>query len=481
MQTGWRYRLASAGGALALTVLAVVLAANGTVQSVARLAPVLGLLPFDPAIGRELLFETTTTVAVVFAAFLPLFKPRPRRLLDTATLAQQRVLLAMVALAAIGYFDYTFALPRLTLVLTTGLLLVAMPLWFVAIRRRPLASSERVLIVGDDPETMADVLAVTDLPVLGYVSPPIPASAVGPRVASVTDGGTHEALSHLDCLGGLSRLDEVLVQYDVDTAVLAFAHPDRAEFFGALDSCYEHGVTAKVHRDHADAVLTTGFGESELVDIDLEPWDPLDHVLKRAFDVAFAGLALLVLSPVILVIALAIKAEDGGSVLYSQDRTASFGDTFTVAKFRSMVEDAESEGVQLSEEDWGGVDTRVTRVGRVIRPTHLDELPQLWAILVGDMSVVGPRPERPELDGEMEGDAAEWRSRWFVKPGLTGLAQIQGATGHDPETKLRYDVEYIRRQSFWFDVKIVIRQVYMVVQDAVVVALGGDPNAETDE
>jgi lipopolysaccharide/colanic/teichoic acid biosynthesis glycosyltransferase len=478
MQTGWRYRIASAGGALLLTVLAVVLAANGTVQSVARFVPVLGLLPFDPATGRELLFETATTLAVVFAAFLPLFKPRPRRLLDTATLAQQRVLGAVVALAAIGYFDYTFALPRLTLVLLTGILLVAMPLWFVAIRRRPAGSPDRVLIVGDDPDTMADVLAVTDLPVLGYVSPPIPASAAGPRVASVTDGGTHEGLSHLDCLGGLSRLDEVLVQYDVDTAVLAFAHPDRAEFFGALDSCYTHGVTAKVHRDHADAVLTTGFGESELVAIDLEPWDPLDHILKRAFDVAFAGLALLVLSPVILVIALAIKLEDGGSILYSQDRTASFGDTFTVAKFRSMVEDAESEGAQLSEEDRGGVDPRVTRVGRVIRPTHLDEIPQLWSILVGDMSVVGPRPERPELDGEMEVGAAEWRSRWFVKPGLTGLAQIQGATGHDPETKLRYDVEYIRRQSFWFDLKIVVRQVYMLVQDAVVVALGGDPNSD---
>ena len=481
MQTGWRYRVASAGGALLLTVLAVVVAAGGAVQSLAQFVPVLGLLPPDPAAGRELLFETATTLAVVFAAFLPLFKPRPRRLLDTATLAQQRVLLAMVALAAIGYFDYTFALPRLTLVLVTGLLLVAMPLWLVAIRRRPAGSPDRVVLVGDDAETMADVLEEVDLPVIGYVSPPFPYSGQGAVAVEATDGGTPAALSDLTNLGGLSRLNEVLVQYDVDTAVLAFARPDRAEFFGALDSCYEHGVTAKVHRDHADAVLTTGFGESELVDIDLEPWDPLDHVLKRAFDVAFAGLALLVLSPVILLVALAIKLEDGGSILYSQDRTASFGDTFTVAKFRSMVEDAEREGAKLSEEDRGGVDPRVTRVGRVIRPTHLDEIPQLWSILVGDMSVVGPRPERPELDGEMETGAAEWRSRWFVKPGLTGLAQIQGATGHDPETKLRYDVEYIRRQSFWFDVKIVIRQVYMVVQDAVVVALGGDPNADTDE
>ncbi|MFC7228005.1 sugar transferase [Salinirubellus salinus] len=473
MRTGWQYRLAAGGGAIVLTTLAVLIAANGTVQSIVRLVPVLGRLPLEPSTGRLLFLETATAVAVMFVTFIPLFKSRPRRLLDTATLSQQRVLLAMVALAAIGYFDYTFALPRLTLVLTTAILLVAMPGWFMLIRTRPSGSADRVLIVGDDPETIAEIHEVTDVPVLGYVSPPITYTSRGILDIEATDGGTPEALSHLTNLGGLSRLDEVLVQYDIDTAVLAFSHPDRAEFFGALDSCYEHGVTAKVHRDHADAVLTTGFGEDELVDIDLEPWDPVDHVLKRAFDIAFAGVALLILSPVILVIAFAVKLEDGGSVLYRQERTASFGDTFTVAKFRSMIENAEENGAKLSEEDRGGVDPRVTRVGRVIRATHLDEIPQLWSILVGDMSVVGPRPERPELDWKMEDGASKWRSRWFVKPGLTGLAQIQGATGHDPEKKLRYDVEYIRRQNFWFDVKIVIRQVYMVVQDAVV-ALGGD-------
>jgi lipopolysaccharide/colanic/teichoic acid biosynthesis glycosyltransferase len=176
----------------------------------------------------------------------------------------------------------------------------------------------------------------------------------------------------------------------------------------------------------------------------------------------------MMLSPVMLAIAVAIKLEDGGSVLYRQERTVAFGNTFDVYKFRSMVEDAESGSeAKLSEEDAGGVDPRVTRVGRFIRRTHLDEIPQLWSVLVGAMSVVGPRPERPELDTEMESGAGEWRSRWFVKPGLTGLAQIKGATGYDPAEKLRYDVEYIRRQGFWFDVKIVIRQVWMVTADLV--------------
>jgi lipopolysaccharide/colanic/teichoic acid biosynthesis glycosyltransferase len=106
-------------------------------------------------------------------------------------------------------------------------------------------------------------------------------------------------------------------------------------------------------------------------------------------------------------------------------------------------------------------------VGYVLRQTHLDEIPQLLAILRGKMSVVGPRPERPELDDEMEQDADDWRSRWFVKPGLTGLAQINGVTAFEPEEKLRYDVVYIRQQSFWFDLKIVIRQIWLVITDLV--------------
>ena len=132
-----------------------------------------------------------------------------------------------------------------------------------------------------------------------------------------------------------------------------------------------------------------------------------------------------------------------------------------------MVADAEDgTGAKLSEEDRGGVDPRVTRVGWFLRKTHLDEIPQLWSILVGDMSVVGPRPERPELDRDIESSIGEWRRRWFVRPGLTGLAQINGATGHDPAEKLRFDIEYIRKQSFWFDLKVVVRQLWMVGQDA---------------
>lgn len=466
MSTGRRYRIASISGTAVLTVLAVWFANLPVIQGAFSRIPYLGRPAPAVLADGSLTLAILTALVVVFFVLWPVFKPRPRRILDTIVLTQRRVLRAMVALAALGYFDYTYRLPRPTLLVTTGLLLLWLPAWIVAIRRRPRERS-RAIIVGDDPAAMEDLLGAVDLPVLGYVSPPssyeVERAASQPEVA---DGGlVVNRLDELQNLGGLSRLDEVFVKYDADTALLAFSDADRAEFFGSLDACHEHGVTAMVHRDHSDDVLTTGESGGKLVSVDLEPWDWQDYVVKRVFDVAFALVGLVVLSPVIAVIAVAVKLDSPGPVLYRQERTAEFGDTFTVYKFRSMVPDAEAEtGAKLSEEDNGGRDPRVTRVGRVLRQTHLDEIPQLWSVLIGNMSVVGPRPERPELDLDMERGAQQWRNRWFVKPGLTGLAQINDVTGYDPEEKIRYDIEYIRQQSLRFDLKIVIRQIWSVIQ-----------------
>lgn len=413
------------------------------------------------------------TAAVFIICLVPLFKPRPRRILNIVSLSQQRIIVAGAILATLGYFNWSHRLPRATLVMTCTVLLVMLPAWFVLIRRRPNVDDSRSIIVGDDTEGMEAVLSATEIAVIGYVSPLSHSVVQDSEVsgAYIADGGSvldkpteEQGLGDLERLGGLSRLDEVLVEYDIDTALLAFASPDRAEFFGTLDACYEHGVIAKVHREHADSVLTTGFGRKELVDVDLKPWDTLDQIGKRAFDIIFSLLGLVAFLPVIFIIVIAIKLEDGGPVLYNQERTAAFGDTFTVYKFRSMVEEAESiTGARISEEDEGGVDPRVTQVGRILRQTHLDEIPQLLSILMGEMSVVGPRPERPELEVDFESNRFEWRRRWFVKPGLTGLAQINDVTGHQPEEKLRLDIEYIRRQSFWFDVKIVLRQIWQIL------------------
>ena len=468
MLSGWRYRLTSGIGAAALAVGSVGVANYPVTQRLAEVVPVFSRLPATTLSNGDLSLAIVTTLFVVLFALVPLFKPRPRRVLDTIILVERRVFLAAVALAAIGYFDYTYRLPRTTLVLATLTMGVLLPAWFVVIRRSPRIDPERTVVVGDDPATIADVTRETDVPVVGYVAPSLASSdgRPGPIAdgGSATDGG---AVPDTACLGGLSRLDEILIRHDADAAILAFSQPDRGEFFGTLDTCFDVGIPAMVHDQHADAVLTTGVERNEFVSIDLEPWDLQERLTKRLFDVCFAAAAMLVLAPLLLVIAIAIKLDSPGPVLYSQERTAEFGDTFTVYKFRSMIPDAEADtGAVLSAEDSGDVDPRVTRVGRILRETHLDEIPQLWSILVGDMSVVGPRPERPELDEDIQQSVRTWQQRWFVRPGLTGLAQINDVASTEPAEKLRYDVAYIRNQSFWFDLRILLRQLWMVVEDA---------------
>ncbi|MDL0139100.1 sugar transferase [Halobacterium salinarum] len=472
MLGGWRYRLGSIAGVCLLTALAVGVANSPTGQTLTGALPVFAQLAADPPGVAEGLLEVSTTVCVVAVACLPLYKPRPRRVLDVVVLAQKRVVVALFALAAIGYFDYTYRLPRTTLLAVTPVLLVAVPALFVWIRRRPTpTAASRTIVVGDTLDEIERLVADIDHPLYGYVCPtvvPRTPDAAPPHPAVADGGSDARALNDHDRLGGLSRIEDVLVAHDIDTVVLAFERTDRAEFFGALDACYEHGVAAKVHRDHADRVLTADDDVGTLATVDVEPWDVQDYVLKRGFDIAFSAAGLLLLSPVILAITGAIKLDDGGTVLYNQERTAAFGETFDVYKFRSMVENAEDRtGATISDEDDGGVDSRVTRVGRVLRQTHLDEIPQLWAVLKGDMSVVGPRPERPELDSDIQTGVVDWRKRWFVKPGLTGLAQVHDVTGTEPVEKLRYDLQYVKQQSLGYDVKLVIRQIWKVGVDAV--------------
>ncbi len=467
MITGWRYRVAGAVGAGLLTVGSVGVANHTVAQALfTTYVPLFDRL--DPVVlsGDSFRMAVTLSVVAVLGSLVPLFKPRPRRLLDTVLLAQKRVIVAGLALATLGYFQWSHRLPRATLTMTMGILLVTIPWWFVWIRQTPAGDGSRVLLVGDDVDQMARILDDVDQPVIGCLCPVtvLPSDgAVDQRAEAVADGGS--PFQEADHLGGLSRIEDVLVDYDVATVVLAFRENDRREFFGALDACHEHGVSVMVHEDYAENVLTVE-GPGPMVDVDVEPWDAQNYVFKRLFDVLFAGGALLVLSPAVVVIATAIKLDSEGSVFFTQKRTRRFGGEFTFYKFRTMVENAEEmTGVVVSAEDAGGVDPRVTRVGRILRKTHLDEIPQLWSILTGEMSVVGPRPAQAELEGEFESSTPEWGKRWFVKPGLTGLAQINDATGHEPDEKLYYDLQYIRRQSILFDLEIVVRQLWKVGVD----------------
>ena len=476
MDKRWRYRLASVAGTVGLVSLAIALANLAVVQDWFARVPYFGRPAPAVLSTGELAVAITTAVAVALGAFWPLFKPRPRRILDAIIETQRRVVLTMVALAALGYFNYTYRLPRSTVMLATVFLLVALPAYMVLVRRQPQTAG-RALLVGDDPDAMAAILEASEMPVVGYVAPPGVAESTFAPGSATREGTPDGPSATLERIGGFARIEDVIATNDFDTVLLGFASPDRAEFFGTLAACHEHGLGVKIHRDHAETVLTARSPQGELVDVDLEPWDLQDRVLKRLFDVGFAAVGLALLSPAILVAALAIKLDDGGPILYGQERTAEFGDTFTVYKFRTMRVGEESSTPGDGRE-------RVTGVGRFLRRTHLDEIPQLWAILTGRMSVVGPRATWTDEESHLEAVVSTWRKRWFVKPGLTGLAQIHAVDSTDPAEKLRHDLQYIQRQSFQFDIQIVVRQLWTVWLDVWATVRGrhgGAPEPTTGE
>ncbi|EIM02169.1 sugar transferase [Rhodanobacter thiooxydans] len=192
---------------------------------------------------------------------------------------------------------------------------------------------------------------------------------------------------------------------------------------------------------------------------------PVRRSIKRAFDVAVAALVLAVAWPFMLLTALAIRLESGrgAPILYHQERVGENGELFSVIKFRSMGIDAERDGVAR----WASKnDGRVTRVGHFIRNARLDELPQLWNVLCGDMSIIGPRPERPQFVADFNTRIRYYRLRHCVKPGLTGWAQLRypyGSSLEDAEQKLNFDLFYVKNHNLVFDLTILAQTVEVVL------------------
>lgn len=184
--------------------------------------------------------------------------------------------------------------------------------------------------------------------------------------------------------------------------------------------------------------------------------------IKRFGDIIAAALLLILLLPLMLLVSIAIKLDSPGPVFYSQMRTGLNEVPFRVYKFRSMYQDAEKRGAQ-----WAGEkDPRITRVGRILRLTRLDELPQIWNVLRGDMSLIGPRPERPEFDVNLKKVIPYYEVRYGVKPGITGWAQViypYGASVEDAYEKLAYDLYYIKNYSIWLDLAIAFKTIRVVL------------------
>jgi len=268
-------------------------------------------------------------------------------------------------------------------------------------------------------------------------------------------------------LGTFADLLRVAEERAVRTVVVAAEDRRKAMPLEALLTLRLRGVEIveepKVHEEIAGKIPIEDLRPSWLIFSDGFHNTPWRNFTKRTFDVVVAAFGLLLAAPLLPLVALAIRLESRGPVLYRQRRVGQGGSEFTVFKFRSMRIDAESQGApQWAKER----DPRVTRVGRILRKTRLDELPQLWNVLEGTMSFVGPRPERPFFVAELRKRIPFYDQRHAVKPGLTGWAQVRfryGSDEADAVEKLRYDMFYVKHHSIVFDLRILLDTVRVVL------------------
>jgi sugar transferase (PEP-CTERM system associated) len=267
-------------------------------------------------------------------------------------------------------------------------------------------------------------------------------------------------------IGMYSELYEVVVRQEIELVLVAY--PDRRGTLPVeqLLECKFRGVEVEegvnFYERTTGKIFVRELKPSHLIFAEGFSARGTTRRLKRLLDVVVAGIGIVLAAPLMILTALAVKLESPGPFLYKQVRAGEFGALFTILKFRSMRTDAEAGGAQFAKEN----DDRITRVGRFIRKTRLDELPQLWNVLKGEMSMVGPRPERPVFIEQLEQQVPFFKQRLYVKPGVTGHAQVRcryGASAEDMLEKLQYDLYYIKSYSVLFDLSIIFDTVKVVL------------------
>ncbi len=354
------------------------------------------------------------------------------------------------------------ALPRLFILYYGVLSFILISTWRFA---RPAlvgwaSQPRRTLIVGAGWPAITIIEAVNEYADGEYVMRGVIASPeeVGQIVAGVP------------VLGAGRDLMNFVLRDQITEIVVTETRALGGDLFQGVMDAYERGVrivpmtllyeeiTGRVPVEHVSDDWAVVF-LPKTIDTGFDPYP----IAKRIMDIALSLIGLALILPLTPLIALAIRLDSSGSIFYGQERVGKNGRIFRIYKFRSMVIDAESEtGAVFAQKD----DPRITGIGKFLRKTRLDEVPQLWNVLRGDMSLVGPRPERPEHMQRLTEKIAFYRTRLIVRPGLTGWAQVSykyGSTDEDALVKLQYDLFYIRHVGLLLDINILLRTVGKVL------------------
>lgn len=260
-------------------------------------------------------------------------------------------------------------------------------------------------------------------------------------------------------LGDYEKIPEMIKKYGIQKILISVGLEDQNDVFILMKLCqginvefmlypdYMEIITSKVKIEHID-----GIPFMKLKSIPMNTWNTM---LKRLFDIFFSFLFILFLSPFLLIIALIVKLTSKGPVFYSQERVGLDQKKFNIIKFRSMIVNAEKNGPVFASRD----EDRYTKIGKILRKYSLDELPQFFNVLKGDMSIVGPRPEREYFINQLKDTVVNYLERHRVKSGITGWAQVNGYRGSTTsmQTRIDYDIYYIENWSLAFDIKIIIK------------------------
>jgi exopolysaccharide biosynthesis polyprenyl glycosylphosphotransferase len=267
-------------------------------------------------------------------------------------------------------------------------------------------------------------------------------------------------------MGGIDDLHDVIGKHNIQEVLIALDSTDHGRLLDIIGKCNGHRVGLKIMPDLYDIISgqarTNQIYGFPLIEITPQLMPPWEESTKRLIDVAVSALVLGAGLPFWIVTAIVIKLDSPGPVLYRQERVGKDGIPFNIIKFRSMAKDAEREGPRWS----GREDPRITRFGRIIRQLHIDEIPQMFNVLRGDMSLIGPRPERPVFVQKLSKEIPLYQRRLKVRPGITGWAQVKqkyDETIDDVKKKVQYDLFYIENMSLRMDFKIILNTAYHVL------------------
>lgn len=346
--------------------------------------------------------------------------------------------------------------PRSVILLFGLLNFLALAMWRLYVKWVLQQRTLRVLVVGEDAEACRDI--VEEIERNPWMGLKIVGLAVGESAAGA------RANPHA-ILGGWEEIQEIVFRHNVDEIIFASHESWKDRVLHSLSQLQIErplriAILPSVYEIAIGRLRHINIHDTPLIEVRRHPNEPLERFLKRSFDLLFSAVCLVLLLPLLGAVALLIKLTAPGPVFYLQDRVGYGGKVFRLIKFRTMIPDAErGSGETYSQEN----DPRVTPIGRWLRRFRLDELPQLINVLKGDMSFVGPRPERPGFAREFAARLPGYNERHKVKPGITGLAQVRGYYHTAAENKLKYDLAYIYNYSFSLDLLILLETIKVIL------------------